>query len=104
MTGYLAKVLGENFEFEFDDDVHSMSFVRTVHVNASDELKAELSALGMVQTWLREHALWNENGEQLVTVEVLEPCNEQSTLTVDQDFFWYFSDQSVASSGSRGQG
>jgi len=95
MPGYLARVKGENFKFEFDDDLQSLNFTRTVYVDAEDEAKAELSALDAVQQQLRSHALWNEQGEQRVTVDELELYSESSTLSVDQDFFWYFTDEGL---------
>ncbi len=92
MPGYLAKVLGENFQFEFDDDIQSMNFSRTIYVDAENETGAETGALDIVQQQLRSHALWNEHGTQQVLVEQLEPFDESATLVIDHDFFWYFAE------------
>ena len=95
MPGYLARVQGENFQFVFDDESQNMGFTRTVYVDASDETAAEMSALDVIQQQLRKHALWNEYGEQLVTVDELELYDERSHLSIDNDFFWYFTDQLI---------
>lgn len=92
MPAYLAKVQGENFHFYFDDDHQIMSFTRTVYVEGADETKAEMNALEAIQHQLRSSALWNEEGEQLVMVNELEPYNEACTLSIDHDFFWYFAE------------
>ena len=93
MPAYLAKVQGENFHFYFDDEHQVLNFTRTVYVEGEDESKAELKALETVQEQLRSNALWNEQGEQLLTVDEIEPYSESSRLKIDNDFFWYFADQ-----------
>lgn len=93
MPGYKATVIGDNFEFEIDDEMQTLEFSGTVYVEAEDDALAHESALAVVREALLSQALLDESSEQNITVDEIQQVDVLTTMGLDGDFIWSFPDE-----------
>lgn len=93
MPGYMATVIGENFEFVVDDELQQLEFSRTLYVNADNESVAEQAALQQVRAELLTQALLDDDSDQLITVEDIRQEDVHADNDLSGDFVWFFPDE-----------
>ena len=90
MPGYKATVVGENIEFEIDDESQCLDFCSTVFVNAENESSAQESALAMVREELLSQSLIEEWDETPMCVDEIKQVDVLAINGLDGDFVWTF--------------
>jgi hypothetical protein len=95
MPGYLATVVGENFEFVVDDEPQLLEFSRTVFVDADDAAAAEQAALALVREELLAQAMLDDEAEQLITIDEISQVDVLAEKDMQGDFIWYFPDEDL---------
>ena len=90
MPGYKAVITGENFEFIIDEVPQNLDFIRTVYVDANDENTAKESALKIVRADLLAQSLLDEESEQVISLELLQPIDSTQQAQGVNDFIWSF--------------
>lgn len=96
MPGYKATVIGENFEFEFDNEKQYLEFESTVYFEAEDDSKAEAVALHMVREELLSQAILDDNSDQLLLVNDIQQVDVLANMGFEGDFTWCFPDDDFA--------
>jgi len=92
MPGYKATVVGENFEFEFDNEVQLLEFESTVYVEAENGSKAEAIAINMVREELLSQAILDDDSEQLLVINEIQQVDVLAKMGFEGEFTWYFPD------------
>lgn len=93
MPGYMATVIGENFEFVVEDELQQLEFSRTLYVNADNESAAEAAALQQVREDLQALALLDDEADQLITVEDICQDDVPGDELLSGDFIWVFPEE-----------
>lgn len=95
MPGFMATVVGENFEFVIDNESQFLDFSKTVYVDAENETAAHQAVLAQVREELKAQALLEEGSGQLMSVE--EICQQDVMIEKDLpgDFIWYFPEEDL---------
>lgn len=92
MPGFMATVVGENFEFVVDDEPHFLEFTRTLYVDADDESAACAAILERVREDLQAQAMLDEATEQLISIEEIYQTDVLADKDLQGDFIWFFPD------------
>ena len=92
MPGFMATVVGENFEFVVDDEPQSLDFTRTVYVDADDESAAGEAALARVREELVAQAMLDEASDQFISIEEIRQADVLADKDLHGDFIWFFPD------------
>lgn len=95
MPGYMATVVGENFEFVVDDESQRLDFSRTVYVDAADESAAQQAALAQVRAELLAQALLDDEAGQLISIEEIRQQDVLADRHQSGEFVWYFPDDEL---------
>jgi len=90
MPGFMATVIGENFEFFVDDEPQYLDFSRTVFVDAEDESAAQHAALALVRQELLAQSMLDEASEPMITIEEICQADILAEKDLHGDFIWYF--------------
>ena len=95
MPGYMATVVGENFEFVVDDEPQCLEFSRTVYVDADDESAAQQAALALVREELLAQAMLDDEADQLISIDDICQADVLADKPLSGDFIWYFPDDDL---------
>jgi hypothetical protein len=93
MPGYIATVIGENFEFIVDEEPQYLEFSRRVYVDAADETAAEQAAMALVREELLAQALLDDDADQLLSIQEICQHDVLADKHEFEDFVWYFPDE-----------
>jgi hypothetical protein len=92
MPGFMATVVGENFEFVVDDEPQYLEFSRTVYVDADDESAAQQAALALVREELLAQAMLDDDADQVISIDEIRQVDVLAEKDLQGDFIWYFPD------------
>ena len=92
MPGYKATVVGENFEFEIDNEIQYLEFESTVYVEADNDRNAEARAIHMVREELLNQAILDDDSEQLLMINEIQQVDVLSKMGFEGEFIWYLPD------------
>lgn len=90
MPAYKATVIGENFEFEVDNELQLLEFEGTVFVEAHDDNNARESALAVVREALRSQSLLEDDTDQYLIVDAIQQVDVLASKGLAGDLVWYF--------------
>lgn len=88
MPGYKATIIGENFEFLIDEEIQYLDFIRTVCVDASDEMKARESALTIVRDDLHTQSILDDSSNQIISLDIIQKIDKSFNKECHDDFIW----------------
>lgn len=92
MQGYKATIIGENFKFIIDEETQYLDFIRTVYVDAADDIAAQESALAIVRNDLHAQSLLDETSEQTISLDIIQQVDTLDNKKGQDDFIWSFPD------------
>ena len=92
MPEYKATITGENFEFLIDEEIQHLDFIRTVCVDANDEIKAQESALTIVRDDLHAQSILDDNSNQIISLDIIQKVDKSFNKECHDDFIWSLAD------------
>lgn len=92
MQGYKATIIGENFIFLLDEETQYLDFIRTVYVDATDDISAQESALAVVRNDLHAQSLLDDSSEQIISLDILQKVDTLDRKDDQEDFIWSITD------------
>ena len=96
MPGFMATVVGENFEFVVDDETQFLEFSRTVYVDAEDASAAEQAALALVRKELLAQALLDDEADQVISIDAIHQYDVLADKHALGDFIWVFTEDELS--------
>jgi len=95
MPGYMATIVGENFEFVIDGESQFLDFHRTVYVDSANESDAHEAALALIRGELMAQALLDDDSEQMVSIEEIRQQDVLVEKELLGDFVWFFPEEDL---------